>query len=463
MKKRVFVSYSSPDQAKAEQIRQALEFVGITCWIAPRDLAAGTQWGAGIVDAINDCEAVLVVFSAASNGSPQVAREMELAVSKRRPLIPVRVADDQPTNDMQYFLGVSHWFNAYAKPLDSYLPEIVTAVQNVLARESSPWTGITRRLPKTRNGQIIWGGVGATLIAVIVGLMMRPSIPTGLPPSPMAGRWEADIPNGQGGKTECVLDVQKDGRAQFSDGCPSPLMGSQGVINAIEQSTWAANLYQSGDTGTFTFMGGAAHGYAAAFKIGFFGGLTTRDTQFGDVKWSKISSSEKMASGMDDIVPQDASWPLKDMPGIAKRARDYVRSKWKPDAELISIDVKLVKNNEAALSNIKTTQGGVDLTFRFYSPDTQEGMQFTPSSPAGSIFPLGVIDRYGEGPLPDNFVDLPDAVAVLKSRGMRAKQIYQAQLQDWGRGGSAGGAQLNGVEWMIDSELQERFVVRAVK
>src|SRR5262249_40135481 len=158
--KRIFVSYSSPDQAKADQIRQALEFAGITCWIAPRDLAAGTQWGAGIVDAINECEAVLVVFSAAANGSPQVARGMELAVSKRRPLIPVRVADDQPTNDMQYFLGVSHWFNAYAKPIDSYLPEIVASVRNVLARESSPWTGIARRLPKTRNGQLIWGGAG---------------------------------------------------------------------------------------------------------------------------------------------------------------------------------------------------------------------------------------------------------------------------------------------------------------
>ena len=462
MKKRVFVSYSSPDQAKADQIRQALEFAGISCWIAPRDLAAGTQWGAGIVDAINDCEAVLVVFSAASNSSPQVAREMELAVSKRRPLIPVRVADDQPTNDMQYFLGVSHWFNAYAKPLDGYLPEIVAATRNVLARESSPWTGITRRLPKTRNGQIIWGAAGAALIAVIVGLMMRPNIPTGLPPSPLAGRWEATIPDGKGGEADCILDVQKDGQAKYSDSCPGLLMDSQGVINALKQSVWAPNLYQSGDTGTFTFMGGGAHGYVAAFKIGFFGGLTTRDTLFGTVKWSKISASDAMKSGMDDIVPHDARWPLKDMPGIAKRARDYVRKKWKSDAELMSIDVKLLKSNQAGIANVGTAEGGVSLDFRFYSPDTQEGLQFSPSSAAGALFQLGVIEQYGR-PLPESFVDLPEAVSQLKARGMRAKQIHEAQLANWAPGSSAGGAQLGGVQWMIDSALDERFVVRALK
>jgi hypothetical protein len=70
MTKRIFVSYSSPDVAKADAIRAALEAAGISCWIAPRDLGAGTQWSGGIVQAIEQCEAVLVVFSAAANNSP---------------------------------------------------------------------------------------------------------------------------------------------------------------------------------------------------------------------------------------------------------------------------------------------------------------------------------------------------------------------------------------------------------
>ena len=45
----------------------------------------------------------------------------------------------------------------------------------------------------------------------------------------------------------------------------------------------------------------------AVVLIGFFGGLTTRDSQFGTVKWSKISASKEMKSGMDDILPHGAS------------------------------------------------------------------------------------------------------------------------------------------------------------
>lgn len=186
MTKRIFVSYSSPDAAKANLIREALEDHDISCWIAPRDLSAGTQWGAGIVQAIQQCEAVVVVFSDAANRSPQVAREMELAVSNRKPLIPIRVADAMPTDDMQYFLGVSHWFNAYAMPIEAYLPDIITAVRNVLSRANSPWAGITRRMPRTRTGQIAWSVAGAILIAVIVGLLMRPSLP-----GPEKIRWKA--------------------------------------------------------------------------------------------------------------------------------------------------------------------------------------------------------------------------------------------------------------------------------
>jgi hypothetical protein len=45
---------------------------------------------------------------------------------------------------------------------------------------------------------------------------------------------------------------------------------------------------------------------------------------------------------------------------------------------------------------------------------------------------------------------------------MRAKQIHEAQIQDWGRGTSAGDTRMQGVEWMIDSQLDERFVVPAL-
>src|ERR1700737_2752154 len=131
MTHQVFVSYSSRDQAAAQAICAALEAAGIRCWIAPRDIEAASQWGGSIVGAIQASKAVLVVFSEQSNTSPQVAREMECAVAQRLPLIPIRVADAMPTEDMQYFLGVSHWFDAFAEPLPTYLPKIVALTTRV--------------------------------------------------------------------------------------------------------------------------------------------------------------------------------------------------------------------------------------------------------------------------------------------------------------------------------------------
>jgi len=51
------------------------------------------------VEAIRASKAVLVVFGQHSNDSRQVVREMECAVGKRLPLIPVRIADVMPIED----------------------------------------------------------------------------------------------------------------------------------------------------------------------------------------------------------------------------------------------------------------------------------------------------------------------------------------------------------------------------
>ena len=128
----VFLSYSSRDQAAAEKICTALEGAHVKCWIAPRDIVSGAQWGASIVQAIESCRAVVVVFSEHSNASQQVIREMEAAVSRKRPLVPVRITNVIPTADMQYFLGVAHWFDAFPSPIETYLYNIVGSVRRVL-------------------------------------------------------------------------------------------------------------------------------------------------------------------------------------------------------------------------------------------------------------------------------------------------------------------------------------------
>lgn len=51
-----------------------LESRGIRCWIAPRDIIPGEDWGAAIIDAIKDARAMVLVFSSHSNESDQIKR-----------------------------------------------------------------------------------------------------------------------------------------------------------------------------------------------------------------------------------------------------------------------------------------------------------------------------------------------------------------------------------------------------
>ena len=65
-----FITYSTHDKAVADATCAALEAAGIRCWIAPRDITPGAEWGEAIIDGINHCRVMILIFSASANDSP---------------------------------------------------------------------------------------------------------------------------------------------------------------------------------------------------------------------------------------------------------------------------------------------------------------------------------------------------------------------------------------------------------
>jgi TIR domain len=129
----VFVSHSAQDKPTAEAAVAALEAKGVRCWIAPRDVVPGSDWGASIVDAIDNCQVMVLIFSANANESPQIRREVERAVSKGKSIIPVRIQDVVPTQGLAYFMGSVHWLDALTPPLEQHLQRLVASVKALLA------------------------------------------------------------------------------------------------------------------------------------------------------------------------------------------------------------------------------------------------------------------------------------------------------------------------------------------
>ena len=128
----VFISYSSLDKAVADAACAALEACGIRCWIAPRDIIPGKEWGDAIVEAINASKALVLIFSASANKSPQIRREVERAVHKGLPIVPLRIEDIAPTRSLEYFIGSVHWLDALTPPVESHLRRLAEAVRALL-------------------------------------------------------------------------------------------------------------------------------------------------------------------------------------------------------------------------------------------------------------------------------------------------------------------------------------------
>jgi hypothetical protein len=130
----VFVSYSSQDKPTADAIVASLEANGIRCWIAPRDIMPGTDWGEAIVEAIEQAGTMVLVFSAHSNTSPQIRREIEGAVSAGIPLIPFRIEEVLPCKSLQYFIGPQHWLDAWTPPLEQHLHRLTETIKALLSK-----------------------------------------------------------------------------------------------------------------------------------------------------------------------------------------------------------------------------------------------------------------------------------------------------------------------------------------
>ena len=132
----VFISYSSIDKAAADTICRDLEQRGISCWMAPRDIVPGMPWAESIVDALEASGIMVLVYSANANVSVQIHREVERAVHKNIPLLPIRIEEAVPTRSMEYFISSTHWFDAIAPPLESHMERFAKGVAALLARRS---------------------------------------------------------------------------------------------------------------------------------------------------------------------------------------------------------------------------------------------------------------------------------------------------------------------------------------
>ncbi len=131
----VFISYSSYNVSTALAICHVLEEHKIKCWIAPRDIPGGADYGDVIDRAILDCKVFLLVFSGPAVSSQWVRGEVNIAFSEGKPIVPYRIDDTELSGAMRLILNQMHWLDAYPDA-ESKFDELLETV-NLLVSSGS--------------------------------------------------------------------------------------------------------------------------------------------------------------------------------------------------------------------------------------------------------------------------------------------------------------------------------------
>jgi len=142
----VFISYSSKNSETATAVRDVLIQEKIPVWMAPDSIPAGQKYAHVIENALQDCSCLLLLLSEQSQNSTFVEKEVERALSHKKPVITMLIDDVELNPGFRYYLSTEHMVRAnsvdmnddgFKKVFDA-ITERVKPVEYVSKRSTLP-------------------------------------------------------------------------------------------------------------------------------------------------------------------------------------------------------------------------------------------------------------------------------------------------------------------------------------
>ncbi|HYM21498.1 MAG TPA: TIR domain-containing protein [Candidatus Kapabacteria bacterium] len=121
----IFISYSRKDIEQATTLADALRARGFEVWIDVNGIEAAASWGAVIAHALESCSAYVILLSANSLESQNVAKELSIAAKLAKKIVPVRLERVVLKGDFLYHLtSIQH---VYSTDVDAIVRAIELA------------------------------------------------------------------------------------------------------------------------------------------------------------------------------------------------------------------------------------------------------------------------------------------------------------------------------------------------
>lgn len=133
----VFISFSSPDKARAESLKTLLDAHGHPAWLCVHNIVAGTPWSEAIAVALQQCRVVVFLRSQHSLASRYCRNELMVAAERGTPILPIRLDEAKTPIELKILLGTTQHVDARHKTDTELSSEVLAALDTMIRREES--------------------------------------------------------------------------------------------------------------------------------------------------------------------------------------------------------------------------------------------------------------------------------------------------------------------------------------
>lgn len=153
----VFICHrtAAVDQDVADAICTRLEKSGLRCWIAPRNIFAGSQnYDRDIAKGVESCRVFLFVSSLKSMYSEDCETELKLAVMADKVLYSYRIDSTPYDGTFKKFMSNVQWLDAEDDPF-AHLEQLTVDIKSILAADDEERRELDRKREKLREAERI--------------------------------------------------------------------------------------------------------------------------------------------------------------------------------------------------------------------------------------------------------------------------------------------------------------------
>lgn len=122
-----FISHHSSQEQTARHLKEILERNGITGWMAPDDIEPGRPFDQAIIEEVEECDLIVLLFCSQSDQSRHVKRELMMAENHNKLIYPVRL-EDIDAKGLAYWLNDYQWID-WIDQRDATIQNLVDAIK----------------------------------------------------------------------------------------------------------------------------------------------------------------------------------------------------------------------------------------------------------------------------------------------------------------------------------------------